>query len=41
MEFKAEKGHEHKMFKDDREKVRERVLEADNKDDSESDEDFK
>ena len=26
IEFKAEKGHENKMFKDDREKERDRVL---------------
>ena len=42
IEFKAEKGHENKMFKDNREKDRDRVLEKDVwEDDSESDEDFK
>ncbi len=42
IEFKAEKGHENKMFKDEREKDRARVLEKDVwEDDSESDEDFK
>ena len=43
IEFKAEKGHEHKMFKDDREKDRARVLDPDTmwKDSEESDEDFK
>ena len=42
IEFKAEKGHENKMFKDEREKERGRVLEKDVwEDDSESDEDFK
>ena len=42
IEFKAEKGHENKMFKDDREKERARVLQADVWDkDSESDEDFR
>ena len=41
IEFKTEKGHENKMFKDDREKQRERVLMPDSIADSESDEDFK
>ena len=42
IEFKAEKGHEHKVMKDDREKERGRVLQQDVwQDDSESDEDFK
>jgi len=43
IEFKAEKGHENKVFKDDREKDRSRVLQADAGwgDDSESDDDFK
>merc|ERR1712110_865003 len=43
IEFKAEKGHENKVFKDDREKGRDRVLQADIdwNDDSESDDDFK
>ena len=42
IEFKAEKGHEHKVMKDDREKERGRVLQvaADWGNDSESDEDF-
>merc|ERR1719446_1522857 len=42
IEFKAEKGHEHKVMKDDREKERGKVLQ-DNiwDDDSESDDDFK
>merc|ERR1712226_259619 len=42
IEFKAEKGHENKVFKDDREKERGRVLQADTAwgNDSESDEDF-
>ena len=42
--FKMEKGHEHKMVKDDREKEREIVLQKDiewGDEDSESDEDFK
>ncbi len=39
--FKAEKGHENKMFKDEREKDRNRVLQPDTAFDSESDEDFK
>ncbi len=41
--MKAEKGHENKMFKDEREKERERVLQKDLDwgNDSESDEDFK
>ena len=37
IEYKAQKGFEHKMYKDERERVRERVLAPD----SESDEDFK
>ena len=42
IEFKAEKGHEHKMFQDDREKQRDRVLQKDLwEDDEESDDDFK
>ena len=42
IEFKAEKGHENKMFIDEREKQRERVLQQSAwEDDSESDEDFK
>ena len=41
IEFKKEKGHENKMFVDDREKQRERVLQAEVWDDSESDDDFK
>ena len=42
VEFKAEKGHENKMFKDEREKERDRVLmKGLDWDDSESDEDFK
>ena len=44
IEFKAEKGHENKMFKDEREKERNRVLQKENEgweEDSESDEDFK
>merc|ERR1712226_1730575 len=42
IEFKAEKGHENKVFKDGREKERGRVLqqELDWGDDDESDEDF-
>ena len=42
IEFKAEKGHEHKVMKDDREKERSRVLmkEGNLWEDSESDEDF-
>merc|ERR1719446_1648582 len=41
IEFKAEKGHEHKVMKDDREKERGKVLQDNNwQDDSESDEDF-
>ena len=40
--MKQEKGHEGKMMKDDREKERQRVLQASTwDDDSESDEDFK
>ena len=43
IEFKNEKGHENRgLFRDDREKIRERVLQPDTwQDDSESDEDFK
>ena len=43
IEFKAEKGHENKMFKDEREKGRDRVLQKETweKNDSESDEDFR
>jgi hypothetical protein len=43
IEFKNEKGQEHRgMFKDDREKDRARVLQANEwSDDSESDDDFK
>ena len=44
IEFKAERGHENKVFKDDREKERSRVLMKDGNawdDDSESDDDFK
>ena len=42
IEFKAEKGHEHKVMKDDREKERGRVLQENIWDnDSESDDDFK
>ena len=43
IEFKAEKGHENKVFKDDRERERGRVLQQDLawNDDSESDDDFK
>ena len=40
IEFKNEKGHENKMMVDDREKVRDRVLQKDTWD-SESDEDFR
>ena len=40
IEFKAQKGHENKMFVDQREKQRAKVLE-DFEEDSESDEDFK
>ena len=40
IEFKAEKGHENKMFKDEREKERERVLQKDMDWDVDSDEDF-
>ena len=42
IEFKAEKGHENKVFKDDREKERGRVLQQEiwNASDDESDEDF-
>ena len=40
IEFKAEKGHEGHMFKDEREKERQRVLMPDKVEDSESDEDF-
>ena len=41
IEFKTERGHDHKMFKDEREKERERALLKDTEWDSESDEDFK
>ena len=42
IEFKAEKGHENKMFIDEREKQRERVLQQSAwEDDSESDDDYK
>ena len=44
IEFKAEKGHENKMFKDEREKVRERALMKDTEhenDSDESDDDYK
>ena len=42
IEFKAEKGHENKMFKDEREKDRNRVLQKDIEwNDSESDDDYK
>ena len=43
IEFKAEKGHENKMFKDEREKERGRVLQKENEgwDSQESDEDFR
>ena len=41
IEFKTEKGHENKMFKDTREKSRERVLQQSNWDSEESDEDFR
>ena len=43
IEFKAEKGHEHKVMKDDREKERERTLMKTGhlwEHDSESDDDF-
>ena len=40
IEFKAEKGHENKMFKDEREKERERVLQKDIDWDVDSDDDF-
>ena len=40
IEFKAEKGHENKMFKDEREKERERVLLKETDWDVDSDEDF-
>ena len=43
IEFKAEKGHEHQVFKDDRQKERQLVLQQNlggNWSDSESDEDF-
>ena len=40
IEFKTQKGHENKMFKDQREKERSKVL-MEFEDDSESDEDFK
>ena len=42
IEFETEKGHENKMFKDDREKEKSRALMKDKLWDSdESDEDFK
>ena len=43
VEFKTEAGHENKLFKDDREKERGRVLQKDIdwKDDSEEDEDYR
>ena len=43
IEFKAERGHEHHLFKDEREKDRQRVLQesVDWGDDSKSDDDFK
>ena len=42
IEFKAEKGHENKVFLDDREKTRGRVLQAETtwNDSDESDEDY-
>ena len=40
IEFKGQKGHENKMFVDNREKVRAKVLDDFEKD-SESDDDFK
>ena len=40
MSFKAEKGHENKMFKDEREKDRKKALLDVEANDSESDEDF-
>ena len=41
LNFKTEKGHENKVFKDDREKERSRVLQKEVEwNDSESDEDF-
>ena len=40
IEFKGQKGHENKMFIDDREKHRAKVLD-DFEEDSESDDDFK
>ena len=40
IEFKAQKGHENKMFVDQREKGRKKVLD-DFEEDSESDDDFK
>ena len=43
LEFKAERGHENKIFKDEREPERERVLQKDLDwgDDSEEDDDYK
>ena len=41
IEVKAEKGHENKMFMDDREKVRNRVLEQNLWDSDESDDDYR
>ena len=40
IEFKAEKGHENKMFKDEREKERQRVLQRDIDWDVDSDDDY-
>ena len=40
IEFKAEKGHENKMFKDEREKERQRVLQKDIDWDVDSDDDY-
>ena len=40
IEFKAEKGHENKMFKDEREKERERVLQKDLDWEADSDDDY-
>ena len=43
IEFRTEKGHEHKMFKDEREKDRTKALLDDKiwSDDDESDDDYK
>ena len=41
IEFETERGHDHKMFKDEREKDRQRVLMNTAWDSDESDEDFK